>query len=99
MHLRDFNETFEHELRDPEYVEAYLQYALEEGSDAFFVALRDVAQANGGVAQLAGTPVPIGEAVQEAPFEHADPSLTTLLTILKSLGLRLTVERPAVAST
>ena len=51
MHLKDFNETFEYELRDPEYAASYLQYALEDGTETFLMALRDVAKANGEISE------------------------------------------------
>ena len=31
MTIKDFNETFSDELRDPSYVSAYLQATLEDG--------------------------------------------------------------------
>jgi DNA-binding phage protein len=43
MTLKDFNETFAEELRDPEFARTYLSAALEDGDlDVFLIALRDV---------------------------------------------------------
>lgn len=50
---KDFNEAFQSELQAPEFVEGFLQAALEEGTETFLLALQDMAKANGGMAQMA----------------------------------------------
>jgi hypothetical protein len=48
MILKDFNETFDHELRNSEFAALYLKTALQEnGIDGFLLALRNVSHAKG----------------------------------------------------
>lgn len=85
-------------LRDPERAQAYLAAALEDYesdsiSEAFLLALRDVAQAQGGLGKLAEkTDLNRGH-VYRALSESGNPRLDTIEKILRSLGLRLSVER------
>src|SRR5262245_50790080 len=51
----DYKKHLLAELKDIEYAAGYLTAALEEGDDVFLLALRDVAQARGGVSALAET--------------------------------------------
>ncbi len=56
MILKDFNETFAYELRDPEFALSYLKSCLEyENAENFLIALKEVVQANGGMTKLAET--------------------------------------------
>lgn len=55
---RPFDEYLIEKLTDPEYAKVYLETALEtyekdRDSDAFLLALRDVAEAQGGLGRLA----------------------------------------------
>jgi putative addiction module killer protein len=52
--LKDFNDIFADELRDPEFVAAHLDEALHDGLSTFLVAMQDVAKANGGMTLLSG---------------------------------------------
>lgn len=54
MRLKDLDETFRDDLRDPEFAAGYLEAALEENNfPAFLIALRDVVKAQGGMAKAA----------------------------------------------
>jgi probable addiction module antidote protein len=85
-------------LRDPERAQAYLAVALEDyendkNSDAFLLALRDVAQAQGGLGKLAEqTDLNRGH-VYRALSGAGNPRLKTIEKILHSLGFRLSIER------
>ena len=46
MKLKDISETFEKDLQDPEFVQMYLEEALNDGVPNFLLALRSVVQAN-----------------------------------------------------
>jgi probable addiction module antidote protein len=51
-----FEEVLDEDLKDPSEAVEYLNACLEDGDpDAFLLALRDVARAQGGVAKLAET--------------------------------------------
>jgi probable addiction module antidote protein len=93
MMLRDFNEVLEHELRDPEYAEHYLRYAMEDGTETFLLALRDVAKANGGMSRLAEATELGRESMYKSLSEDGNPKIKTVQAILSALGLKLSVIR------
>src|SRR5438309_405841 len=93
MPLKDFNETFDDQLRDPEYAAAYLQYALDDGTETFLIALRDVARANGGMSRLAEATALGRESMYKSLSQAGNPKIKTIQTVLKALGLRLTIAR------
>lgn len=69
MPLKDFNETFADELRNPEFAALYLQYALEDGGmETFLVALRNVPKARSGMTQFAQ-----GAKASTRPFRSRAP--------------------------
>ena len=92
MVLRDFNETFAYELRDPEFAAGYLQACLEhETVDAFLIALRDVAKANGGMTRLAED-TPLGrESLYKTLSVQGNLEFRTLNAILSALGMRFSI--------
>jgi len=92
---RKYAEGLLESLKDPEEAVAYLNTHLEDdGDDAeelFLMALRDVAKAHGfgDVAERAD----LGrESLYKALSESGNPKLTTLRSLLKAMGLKLTVE-------
>ena len=79
-------------LRTPEDRAAYLEAAFEEGDPAFIThALNDIARAIGmtAVAREAGI---TREGLYKALGDKGDPRLSTLLGVLRALGLRLSAE-------
>ncbi len=85
-------------LKDPECAKVYLEVALEEyekdhNSEAFLLALRDVAEAQGGLGQLAKRANLNRGHVYQALSGEGNPRLDTMEKILHSLGFRLSIER------
>lgn len=79
-------------LRDPDEAEEYLNAALEEEDpELFLVALRNVAEAQGGVAQLAGKTKLNRESLYKMLSERGNPELKSLDALLHALGFRLAV--------
>jgi probable addiction module antidote protein len=79
------------QLETPEEIAAYLEAAFEAGDPAFFThAVGIVARAKGmsGIAEDAGV---TREALYKALSSSGDPRLSTLLGVIKALGLRLAV--------
>ena len=93
MEVKDFNETFDYELRDPDFAAAYLAATLEDGLDTFLVALRDVTRAHGGMAGVAAAADLNRESLYRALSEGGNPRVKTLSSVLKALGLQLSVSR------
>ncbi len=84
-------------LSHPERAKAYLEVALEEyekerNSEAFLLALRDVAEAQGGLGRLAEQANLNRGHVYQALSEEGNPRLDTMEKILHSLGFRLSIE-------
>lgn len=78
-------------LSSDEAIEAYLEAAFEDGDPKLVaMALGNIAKAKGmtHVAKAAGI---TREALYKALSEKGDPKLSTLLGVMKALGLRFTV--------
>lgn len=86
------------ELRaDRELAVAYLKAAMEELEDpenraAGLLALRAVAEAYGGLGAVAAQAGISREALYRSLSAKGNPTLKTLLAVLKSVGMRLSVE-------
>jgi probable addiction module antidote protein len=95
---RKFKDLVIEDLKnDPEYAEAYLRVAFEEfeqegDSEHLMVALRNVAEAQGGVPELARRLKKGKTSLYKALSEQGNPRLKTVGTILQGLGYRLTLE-------
>ena len=81
------------ELKDPREAAAYLEAVIEEGdSAALMVALRQVAQAQGGVARIARKAKLSREATYRILSKSGNPELRSFSALLKAAGLRLAVK-------
>lgn len=79
-------------LRDVGEAEEYLNAALEEDDpELFLLALRNVAEAQGGVAQLAEKAKLNRESLYKMLSERGNPELRSLDALLHALGFRLAV--------
>ena len=91
------------ELRaDHDFAVEYLKAALEELDHpdhraAGLLALRDVAEAYGGVAAVAAAAGISREALDRALSPQGNPTLKTLLAVLHAVGMRLSVVPVAAA--
>ncbi len=89
--------TWEESLRErlatsPEYAAEYLNAVLEENdSQAFLLALRHVADANGGVSKLAADAELSRESLYRTLSENGNPKLTSLTAVLEALGMQLAI--------
>lgn len=82
---------------DPEFAVEYLKQAMEgmndpEGRGAALLALRQIAESCGGVAKIASAAGVQRESLYRALSPKGNPTLNTLLAVLKSVGMRLSVE-------
>ena len=86
------------ELRaDPELAAEYLKAAMESLDDpddraAGLLALRTVAEAYGGLGAVAAEAGISREALYRALSPNGNPTLKTLLAVLKAVGMKLSVE-------
>jgi probable addiction module antidote protein len=88
----DYKEHLLKELADSEYAAGYLTAALEEGEDVFLLALRDVAQAQGGMAGLARATQLNRENLYDMLSAAGNPRLSSVTAILDKLGLRVSFQ-------
>jgi probable addiction module antidote protein len=97
MKLKDISETFEKDFQDPEFVQMYLEEALNDGVPNFLMALRSVVQANQGMAAVAQENDLGRESLYKTLSDVGNPQFITIEKILKSLGMRLTITPELVA--
>lgn len=79
-------------LKSEEDLAAFLDACMEAaGDDAAYiaVALGEIARARGGMAQLAKDTGISREGLYKALSQDGNPSLATVLKVVKALGLRL----------
>lgn len=89
----DYQKGLLERLRKPEYAAAYLDAAIEDGDRAvFLVAVRNVIEAQGGMTKISRETGLNRENLYRALSENGNPELNSLEKLLKSLGLRLSVE-------
>jgi len=80
------------DLANSDEAVAYLNAALEDGSqEVFLLALRDVAEAK-GMSKLAQASSLNRENMYRMLSVHSNPQLSSLKILLEAMGLKLTVE-------
>lgn len=83
---------FRRRLRDPKTAAAYLNAAIGENEPAAFLqALREVAEAQGGVASVAGTAGLNRQQLYRTLSAAGNPELRSLVRILGAAGLGFAV--------
>ena len=93
MPVKDYRETLLNDLKNSEEAAGYLNAALEdEDPRVFLLALKDVADSLGGVRSLSVKTGLNRESLYRTLSRRGNPGLTTLTTMLKSLGLFLAVK-------
>ena len=81
------------QLTDPAEAAAYVETVIEEGDQAaIMLALRQVAQAQGGVAAIARKAKLTREATYKMLSKSGNPELRSLTAVLKATGLRIAVK-------
>ncbi len=91
----DHDQALVEELRrDPELAAEYLRAALADLDEprVLLVALRHVAEAQGGIAKVAKRAGVQRESLYRALSTKGNPRLSTLLAVTRAVGLKLTVE-------
>ena len=80
-------------LNSPEEVAAYIEAVLEEDDPALLLmALRNVAESQGGVAMMAKQSGLSRESLYRTLSKNGNPKISTLMLIMKALGLHLSVK-------
>ena len=79
--------------QDPEFAAEYLKAAMEDSEEprVLLIALRHLAQAR-GIAKVAKKAGIERESLYRVLSSRGNPRLSTLIAVIKALGLSLTVE-------
>lgn len=89
---RSYNESLKKALKDPEEAAGYLNAVLEEGSyPMFLVALRNVAEANGGMLYLSRKTKLSRPNLYRMLSKSGRPEIHSLYKVLQVFGLTLSV--------
>jgi probable addiction module antidote protein len=81
------------QLKDSAEAAAYLEAVIEEGDQAaLMLALRQVAQAQGGIAKIARKAKLTREATYKMLSKSGNPELRSLSAVLKATGLRIALK-------
>ena len=93
---RAYDDRLTARLKDPKEAAAYLEAAIEGGDQGvLMLALRHVALARGGVAEIARHSQLTREATYRMLSERGNPELKSLIAVLAAAGLRLSVKPTA----
>ena len=76
-------------LKELQYAQLYLEAAAKESQETFLLALRDVAEAQKGMSQLAVEANVNRENLYRALSEEGNPTYSTLSSVLDVLGMEL----------
>lgn len=79
-------------LKDPKYAAAYLSACLEDDASTFLIALRDVADAHGGLRRLAGKTHLNREHLFRMLSKSGNPNFQSLRQLVNAIGLKLTLQ-------
>jgi probable addiction module antidote protein len=91
-----YRESLLESLRNPEDAAQYLNACLaDEDSRVFLLALRDVADARGGLRALSRDAHLNRESLYRMLSKSGNPSLESLASVLEAFGLRLAVQATA----
>lgn len=81
------------QLKDSVEAAAYLEAVIEDGDQgAIMLALRQVARARGGIAEVARKAKLTREATYKMLSKNGNPELRSLKALLKATGLRIAVK-------
>ncbi len=89
---KSYREELVESLKYPQEAAQYLDAALEDGDrEVFLLALRDIAEARGGMSKLAKEAELNRENLYRMLSENGNPELSSLRALLDALGFRLAV--------
>src|SRR3989304_6938558 len=91
--VTSYQEELMEALKDTKEAAAYLNAAIEDGDrEVFLLALRNVAQAHGGMSALAKKTHLKRESLYRMLSKKGNPEIKSILNLLHAVGLKLTVE-------
>ncbi len=95
---KSYKEHLNKELKNPKAAASYLNAALEdEDPRVFLLALKDVADAMGGMSELADKSSLNRQSLYRALSENGNPKLLSILNVLYAMGFEVRI-RPLSAA-
>ncbi len=88
----DYHEDLLRRLKNPAFAAGYLSRCLEDDEATFLVALRDVAEAHGGLRELARKSDLNREHLFRMLSKAGNPNLHSLRQLVGAVGLKLTLQ-------
>jgi len=89
---RDYQSQLIKYLQDPQEAAAYLEAAMEDGTtEEFLLALRNVAEAK-GILTISKEIHLNSEKLSKMLSSNGNPKLSSLVAVLKTMGLRLSID-------
>lgn len=90
---KSYQEDLIKSLKNPKEAAAYLNAAIEEGDrELFLLALRNIAEAQGGISTIAEKAHLNRENLYRMLSRRGNPEIKSLMTLLRAMGLELTVK-------
>ncbi len=91
--MTDYEADLNTLLKNPDFAAGYLNAAIEEGDkEAFLLAMRRVAQASGGMTEVAERAHVKRENLYRMLSKRGNPELASLFNILNGMGLKLIIQ-------
>ncbi len=102
-HTTNYEEELIEDLKDPEEAQAYLEaafgaYEKDGDTGTLLLAMRDVAEAQGGIGELAKRTAISRQHLYDILAGKHRPRLDNWLSILSGLGFRVRLERQDVTA-
>lgn len=92
MRSKSYHDSLIQSLKDPEEAAGYLNVALEDGDKKMFlIALRNVAEAYGGMAKISRLTKLNRANLYKMFSEHGHPEIQSIHKVLDSFGLQLSI--------
>jgi probable addiction module antidote protein len=89
---KSFDAFLKKELLDPDLAAEYLSAAVQDKSlEGFLVALKNVAEAHGGIGVLSQTTKLNRQSMYRMFSERGNPTVSSLFTVLDALGLEVSI--------
>ena len=85
----DYKEFLYKRLQNPRTAAGYLTASLQEGEQTFLLALKDVADARGGLGSLAKCTKLNREGLYDMLSDRGNPRFSSLSTVLDALGIEV----------
>ncbi|MBI4745719.1 MAG: putative addiction module antidote protein [Deltaproteobacteria bacterium] len=93
MKNTDYQEDLIEWLKNPKHAAGYLNEAIEEGEkELILLALRNVAEAQGGMSNIAEKASLNRENLYRMLSKRGNPQMESIIKLLHALGLKLTIE-------